>query len=231
MLDPRTEWIAATTAILRRHSFVVGVWLVGSFARGTADDYSDIDLVAAVDANAPERVLAEPFTGLGLPGAVLFTRPKPRNAPVGGAYLAICLDLGGLPVLVDLFVWPIETAAVPVGGRVVYARSELAVSDLEFIPLIDRHRTTDTTGADPGHPATVLLLVLLAAKYHARRDRTRLAGIHRQLHIPEDAGPPTLHEVIDQRVNLDAWPQFALAVSAAHRLVRHAASIRSASPD
>lgn len=164
-------------------------------------------------------MLADPVSALYLPGLVLFTRPKPRNAPAGGAYLAICVELAGLPVLVDLYLWPTATAAVPAEARIVYARTELPRSDLAFMPLLDRHRTAEPTGADPHHPASTLLLVQLAAKYHLRRDDRRRHGIHQQLQIRPEAGPDTLRGVLEQRVDLTGWPQFSAAVAAAHRLL------------
>jgi hypothetical protein len=222
--DARTAWLAATKAILSEHAFVSGAWLVGSLGRGTADAYSDIDLIVAVDPDTPQQLFDTPFTVLGLPGTVLFTRAKPRNAPDGGAYLAICIDLSGIPVLVDLYVWPSATAAVPTSSRILYARSALPATGLEFMTLLDRHRSADPTGGDPGDPATVLLLLQLAAKYHARGDRVRQDSIHRQLQLPEHAGLAELHGIAD-RVNLDAWPQFAPAVAATRRLLEHAASV------
>lgn len=227
--EARSGWINAAAASLRRCSFVTGAWLVGSLGSGSGDAFSDVDLIVAVDPGAPSSALAEPFAALDLPGDVLFTRPKPRNAPTGGAYLAVCLDLAGLPVVVDLYLWPSETAAVPAGGRVVYTRSAqsaLPVSELEFMALLDRHRTADSTGADPGHPASVLLLVQLAAKYYARGDTARQRGIHRRLKIPDGAGPAVLHDLLETRISLKDYPQLQPAVAAAHRLLRHAGSGR-----
>jgi predicted nucleotidyltransferase len=215
----REMWLAAVTELLARHPFVAGVWLVGSLGRGLADDFSDVDLVVAVDAATPSAVLGDPVTVLPVPGTVLYTRPKPRNAPAGGAYQAICVELAGLPVLVDLYLWPATTAAVPVDSRVLYARTELPRSELGFMALLDRHRSTDTTGADPDDPASVLLLVQLAAKYRARGDDDRRHGIHHQLQIPPDAGPAALRDVLGQRIDLARRPAFRAAVAAAHRLL------------
>jgi predicted nucleotidyltransferase len=44
------------TALLARHPFVVGMWLVGSLGRGVADGFSDVDLVVAVDTATPPAV-------------------------------------------------------------------------------------------------------------------------------------------------------------------------------
>ena len=53
---------------------------------------SDVDLVVAVDDTTPSGVFSDPVAGLDLPGVVLYRRPKPRNAPAGGAYLAILVN-------------------------------------------------------------------------------------------------------------------------------------------
>jgi hypothetical protein len=90
------------TATLSQHSFVSGVWLVGSLARGTADAYRDIDLITAVDTDVPGHVIAEPFTAPDCREPSCSPGPSRATPPLAGAYLAICLDLAGLPVLVDL---------------------------------------------------------------------------------------------------------------------------------
>jgi hypothetical protein len=61
-----------------------------------------VDLILAVDDSAPPEVFTDPFGGLVLPGVVSYRWPKPRTAPTGGVYLAVALELAGLPVLVDL---------------------------------------------------------------------------------------------------------------------------------
>ena len=220
VVGARSGWLAATVTRLHHLPFVTGVWLVGSLGRLTSDAYSDIDLVVAVDpATSPPALLVDPVDGLQLPGRVLFTRPKPRNAPASGGYLAVCVELAGLPVLVDLYLWPSPTAAVPAGARVLDARAGTACSDLDFMALLDRHRTTDTTGADPQAPATTLMLVQLAAKYLARGDRARLAGVAGQLRLSAPVDAPALQMVLHERVDLDAHPDLRPAVNAVQRLL------------
>jgi len=108
LTEARRHWINKASEAVQRHEFVDAVWLVGSLGSGTADAYSDVDLVVAVDETRPAEVFADPVACFGLPGRVLYTRPKPRNAPAGGGYLAVCVQLAGLPVLIDLYVWPSE---------------------------------------------------------------------------------------------------------------------------
>jgi predicted nucleotidyltransferase len=178
LVDARTQWLTEAVTRLRSRPFVTGAWLYGSLAAAAGDAYSDIDLVVAVDAAMPVAVLEDPVAGLDLPGRILFSRAKPRNAPAGGGYRGVCVEAAGLPLLVDLCVWPAATAAVPSDGRLLYARSDPPRSQLGFMTLLDGHRSSDTRGADAGAPENLLYLVQLAAKYLARGDTSRQTAIH-----------------------------------------------------
>ncbi|MEU8331646.1 nucleotidyltransferase domain-containing protein [Micromonospora sp. NPDC048839] len=173
VVEARTAWLAATVDVLHQRKSVGAAWLVGSLGRGSADPYSDVDLVVAVDDTTPQSVLDDPVASLHLPGRLLFTRGKPRNAPAGGGYVTVCVELAALPVLIDFYLWPVTTAAIPTDGRLrLYRESPPPRTGLAFMPLLDQHRTPDSTGADANHPASILLLVQLAAKYQARGEPT-----------------------------------------------------------
>jgi hypothetical protein len=213
--DSRAGWLSAALTALRQHGFVTGVWLVGSLGRGDGDPYSDIDLVVAID-TAPPDVLAEPAAALRLPGPLLYTRAKPRNAPAGGAYLAVCVELARLPVLVDLYVWPATTAAVPAGGAVLYQRGDVRRSPLELLALLAEHPAGDQAGADPDDPASLLFLIQLAAKYHARGDQRRRAAIYQQLQLPDQDSTTVLRHLLE---NQAPHPGLGRAVAAVRRLL------------
>jgi len=212
----RGRWLTDATSRLQADPVVAGVWLVGSLGRGDGDGYSDIDLIVAVDPLIPAAMLADPVGGLHLPGPVLYTRPKPRNAPTRGTYLAVCVEMAGLPVLVDLYVWPAATAAVPAGGAVLYQRGEARRSPLELLALLAEHPADDPDGADPDDPASLLFLIQLAAKYHARGDQRRRAGIYRQLHLRDQDTTAVLRQLLENSV-----PHSGLgrAVAAVRRLL------------
>jgi predicted kinase len=215
----RAAWITATTAALRQHPFVRGAWLVGSLATGTADPHGDVDLIVSVDRSTPPAALTDPVDGLRLPGTVLYTRTEPRNAPADGVHLAVCVELGGLPVLVNLHLWPHATAVVPAEGQILYSTGEPPPrSDLELTSLPNSHRAGDTTGADPIQPTTVLLLTHLAAKHLARGDQSRYTATARRLGLPVH-GTPALRHILDHRIDLTAHPELGAAVRAVHRLL------------
>ena len=219
LTSARGAWLTGTIGRLQRLPFVAGAYLVGSLAARVADAFSDIDLIVAVDDTTPTPLFTDPVDGLGLPGPVLYVRPKPRNSPAGGAYQAGCLELGGLPVLADLYLWPAAIAAIPAGAQVLFERTALARSDLTFMPLLDRHRTTDTTGADPEAAETTLMLIQLAAKYHARADTTRLAAFADQLGLPSDTDALLLRQTLHQRIAPGGNRQLQEAITAIDELL------------
>lgn len=223
----RAAWLTTAVAIVECLPFVAGAWLCGSLGRGTGDGFSDIDLVVAVDPRATPTVMADPYDGLYLPKPVLYTRPKPRNAPAGGAYLAVGVDVVGLPLLVDLYLWPQATAAAPAGARVLYERDRLPRTDLGFLQLLERYPAADRSGGDPDAPGTVLMLVQLAAKYLARADTSRLAGITHRLGLPADADAAVLRETLAERVDLNSHPDLRPPADAVLRLLALAAAVRA----
>ncbi len=187
-------------AVLHADARVVGAVLVGSLACGDADAFSDVNAIVVLDAPASQLLVIDPFVGLRLPGVVLYRRPKPRNAPAGGAYLCVCLELAGLPVLIDLYVWPASTTAVPAGGRILVERAPLPRAQLGLLALLAENPATDDTGSDPGDPATLLMLIQLMAKYQARGDRQRQAAICRQLRVGDIGGVGELRRLLTARL-------------------------------
>jgi hypothetical protein len=142
--------------------------LIGSLGRGGGDAWSDLDLIA---------VPGDQYTGLDVAelfGAqVLATVQAPRNAPIGGDYLGVCLEVSGLPLWVDWYQWPRVTAAVPSDGTPIFDSVGLPASDLSFIPLIQGH-SDPCAHAHTDTAVATLLRVAVAAKYLARGDQTRL---------------------------------------------------------
>ncbi|GLY99811.1 nucleotidyltransferase domain-containing protein [Actinoplanes sp. NBRC 103695] len=235
LTDDRDAWLKSTTGMLTRHPWICGVWVVGSLGRDDADAFSDIDLVVAVDDTAPGIVFQDPVAGLGIPGEILFVRPKPVNAPTGGAYLAAGIDLHGLPLLVDVFVWPSATAAVSRDATVVFARRPLLHSPLDFIPLLDEHPSDDRRGSDPDAAGTVLMWVMLAAKHWSRGNQAKLVGVCEQLGIPADrCDARWLDRILDQRI--PSGPATGRAVIAVRHLLtlaeyHHAAHVAGTAKD
>lgn len=68
MLGGQEDLIARATAVVRADERIQAAWLAGSFAAGTADEYSDVDLHCLVDSPLNWRELAERI----VPDAVLY---------------------------------------------------------------------------------------------------------------------------------------------------------------
>ncbi|WP_430789166.1 nucleotidyltransferase domain-containing protein [Actinoplanes sp. G11-F43] len=86
----RATWLSTATTVLSSRPFVTAVWLEGSLGGGVADAFSDIDLVVAVDESAPPEVFADPVSGLGLPGRLLYVRDKPMCVDRTKAFAPTC---------------------------------------------------------------------------------------------------------------------------------------------
>jgi hypothetical protein len=218
----RTVWLNEAIDVIATHRFVDAAWVEGSLGRGDADALSDIDLVVAVGGAVPPAVFADPVSGLGLPGRLLYTRDKPKNAPAGGAFRSVCLTLAALPVLVDLYLWPAVTATMSATARLLYQRGDDRPprSDLDFLLLLSQYPNGDTRGSDPGQPETALMLVQLAAKHLARGDHERHAAVLRQLQVrPAGTDTAILRGILADRVDANAHPHLRAAVAAAHRLI------------
>jgi hypothetical protein len=221
LANGRDAWLAGTVAALQEHVQVRAAWLVGSLGAGRGDAFSDIDLIGVPDEQFLSDATADPVRALRLPGRVLFQWNKPRDAPAGGAYRGVCVDVAGLPLWVDCYVWPASTAAVPIGGAVLVQRPDWPVpgSLLEFTPLLDRHRTVDSTGAGPADPRSTVFAVLLAAKYLARGDPARADAILGQ---PGPSGPgmgPTSETLMTMLDRLSVGPGLRPAIAAVRGLV------------
>lgn len=193
------------------HTSGVGaLLLIGSLGHSGGDAWSDLDLIA---------VPGNQYAGLDI--ADLFGRQviasvtAPRNAPTGGDYLGVCLDVSGLPLWIDWYVWPQATAAVPTDGTAIFDDLGLPASELSFIPLIQGH---SDPGAQKHTDAAVatLLRIAVAAKYLARGDLDRLLA-----KMPDAQGlsigdtAALLHRTMDRL----GRPDLAEAEDATRRLV------------
>jgi hypothetical protein len=201
--------------VAARRAEVGALLLVGSLGRGGGDGWSDLDLIA---------VPAPGYSGLDLvtvfADKVLASLDAPRNAPLGGDYRGVCLDVAGMALWVDWYVWPQSTAVVPADATAIYDDLGLLESGLDFIPLINAHNDP-AARAHPANSVTLLLRIAVAAKYLARADLTRLIA-----KLPEVQGLSTtevaerLHSKLDGISDTD----LADAVATTRRLVVLAAA-------
>jgi hypothetical protein len=154
--------------LLRADDAVEGAALVGSLGRGEADNWSDIDLLILVGddrlAGFAEYPAAWPWAH---PDLLVDAR---HNAPAGATSMGATYLRAGLPVRMDMYVYPAARTRWPSGSRLVFERRPIGTGTLSFDRL-------NTSG--PRQPATAktrdevrqihLSYVPVAGKYVARR--------------------------------------------------------------
>jgi hypothetical protein len=156
--------------VAARHAELGALLLIGSLGRGGGDAWSDLDLIAVPGPRFDRLDLVKVFGE-----QVLAVLDAPRNAPIGGDYVGLCLDVAGMALWIDWYLWPQDTATVPADASAVYDDLGLPHSDRDFIALI----TANSNPSAPAHPAnaaTTLLRIAVAAKYLARADLPRLSA-------------------------------------------------------
>jgi hypothetical protein len=178
----RARWLAETVPTLQAD----GVWLVGSLASETHDEWSDVDLLVA----GGERVPG---------GETLLTLEMPGNGPVGGGYVGAMYDVGHLPLWVDWYFWPSE-APIPREARLLAGAGTAGDLDLaETLELVGR----GLPGLAPDPDAFTLAMLPLAAKYIVRGDLAKAAAMASMLDAPFDVGVGAGLSVVLSRVEGD----------------------------
>ena len=129
---PQTVTLRKVTALLWAEQDVIALWLGGSFARGEADNYSDIDLRVAVRPEAEER-RRQPNLELLFGGEVVGCAPFPLG---GGLLHHLALTNGDI---YDLWVQtteeaPAEDAALVLGCRDEAFAQKLTATKLPPVP-------------------------------------------------------------------------------------------------
>jgi len=175
----RDEWLTRTTTTLD----AAGLWLIGSLATASADDWSDLDLIVVNGAPALE-------------GALL-TIDMPANGPAGGGYLGAMYDVAGLPLWVDWYLWPAHAAlpaeARQLAGLGITGGHEVSRSgtrgELDLSGTLD-HLGRGRPGAPPDPTDFALAMLPLAAKHLARGNHDTAISIATMLgaQIEHDLG-------------------------------------------
>lgn len=107
----RDAWLGGASAALSHDPRVAGWGLVGSFGRGEADDWSDVDLLVLVH-DADFRAFVDPELNELWSKAQLLVDAR-RNAPIGATSVATLCVRSGLPIVADWYVYPSSMGAWP----------------------------------------------------------------------------------------------------------------------
>jgi hypothetical protein len=142
---------------------------VGSLGAGRADDWSDSDLLLAVDDAAIGEYTAAEWLA-DVPGTLAFSSDARHNAPLGARAVGAVYLIDGLPLRVDQYAYPVSWAAWPADSSVLFDRRGLGRLDVTFAEYLD---TVDHEQAVPKSPAErralQAALIPIAAKWIARR--------------------------------------------------------------
>jgi hypothetical protein len=179
---------------LRKDSSVLGLAMIGSFGRNGQDEWSDLDLLVAVD-DATMELWRESNHELWRSADLHFDAGQ--NAPRGGSSCSTIFVRSGLPFLVD---WQLARGSLvqwPADCRLVYQKQPFTQSALSFNQLLDR------SGHQQGLPwsehrqrLVALYMIPVAAKHLARRsaDATTLV----ELALGTTQGPTVPTDQIDR---------------------------------
>jgi 8-oxo-dGTP diphosphatase len=143
---PQTASLKRVSAVLWADEDVIALWLGGSFARGEADEYSDIDLRVAVRPEAEER-WRRPDMELLFGGELSGYTPFPLG---GGQLHHLALTSGDI---YDLWVQTTEEAPFEDAALVLGCRDEA------FGQRLSATEPAPTTEPVPADPAAVRQLV------------------------------------------------------------------------
>ena len=121
---------------------IAAAWLGGSFGRGEADAWSDLDVGLAIhDAHLGAFLDERPvlYRRFGLP--LLVHQAPLSNAPNGGEAQRIIFDG---PLEVDFTVAPLSTARLPAHALVLFAREQIPPEESVALTAEERRQACET---------------------------------------------------------------------------------------
>jgi len=160
----RDDWLTKTVPALDAR----GVWLVGSLATDSGDEWSDVDLIIVGGQPALDDAL--------------LTIEMPANGPADGGYLGAMYDVAGLPLWVDWYRWP-SNGLIPAEARQLAGTGIRGQLDLSAtLDVLGRGRP----GTPPAPELFALAMVPLAAKHLARGNLDTARAIAGMLGVRTD---------------------------------------------
>lgn len=198
----REAWLHQVIPHLERDREISAVGFVGSLGRGTADDWSDVDLLIVVADDRVDRYAD--VTRLPNSEQVALSWDTRHHAPRGAGAVSGQYLVGGLPLWVDWDVYPMSGGAWVADATVIFDRPGLPrLGDTFDDHLAKRDVQPPTPKPASAHGLLQIALVPVAAKRIARRseDTGRMVEFVGGPHAP-DATPVEylgmLRAVVDQ---------------------------------
>lgn len=162
----RDALLNRAVSLLQADERVCASWLYGSLGRGTADDWSDLDLWVVVADEHLDDVREKKREYVARLGEPLLVVDAQQNAPEGGAFLTVVYRGEHGPLHVDWTWQPLTSARVPYDVRLLFNRGR--VPDAE--PPSPLTQTTEERVAKAAkQTAFFWMMVPVTAKYIARR--------------------------------------------------------------
>jgi len=127
--DERDKLQEALTRVLQDDARVDAAWLFGSFGRGDADVWSDLDVVIVVADDAFDEYLADRYTVVSKLGKVVLSFESSFNGPPGGCYLMTGYESATGLMLVDWYWQPHRAARMPNSKAVLVSRNPVEKYD------------------------------------------------------------------------------------------------------
>jgi predicted nucleotidyltransferase len=182
----REAWLWRAIERLESDPAIGAAGFVGSFGRGDADDWSDVDLLIVV----PDDQAGHYADATQLPGSELVTWSidARQNAPRGASAIGVDYSIDGLPLHVDWYVYPRSQAAWAADARVIFDEQGLRRLGDTFREHLDKREVQPPAPkAANAHRLLQVSLVPVAAKYVARRsaDAGRMVEFVGGPYLPE----------------------------------------------
>jgi predicted nucleotidyltransferase len=180
----RDDLLDQLLGLLKADPAVDGVALVGSFGRGEADNWSDIDLLILM---GPEDVaqFADQPADRPWAQADLLTDGR-HNSPAGATSVGTTHIRSGLPIWVDLHVHPAARTRWPADSSVMFEHRPIEAGTLSFDQLnASGARQPATAKTADEIRRTYLAYVPIGGKYVGRRSPRAREMIRFIGHMPD----------------------------------------------
>jgi predicted nucleotidyltransferase len=180
----RDQWLSAATVLLEQDPRIEAAVLYGSFGRGEADVWSDVDILLFISDAASGDVIDGRLAFPKRFGAVSYQLDSSWNAPVDGAQVnALYVLDSGLPLYVDWNFWPCSRSGLPADTQPLFSRRPSLLTPTRTTFARWSAEIPKQCRPSPGEVDREALrharfgMVPIAAKYVARRNRDKLVSL------------------------------------------------------
>jgi predicted nucleotidyltransferase len=133
----RDQLLDSLTATLHEDPRIESAWLFGSFGRGDADAWSDLDVVIVIGDDRFDEFLKERYEQVSKLGGVVLTFESTINGPPGGCYLMAGYDSPTGIMLVDWYWQPVRAARTTGSKAQLVSRRDIPSYDPPHESLVE----------------------------------------------------------------------------------------------